>query len=244
MDFVFGNAKAVFDQCRFRLVYWGGAYFAQARDQGEDTGFVVWGGSLSPYGKGPIRPGFLARAWGAYSTVVFVKTYFDVGSVREEGWSFVGGYSNTQNVIFGAYKCFGPGYNSSLWEHNGREMSTAEAAPYMSPDYINKGKWIPYNPLNLMPAAGSSAVGSVGTARDPKSPVESIGARGQRQPRGTGSTGRGNGTGGTSRGQSPSHSPVKSSGGTTKARGSPRNGTTGTSGAHPAKGSNGSGTSP
>ncbi|CAI5473632.1 unnamed protein product [Closterium sp. Yama58-4] len=228
MDFVFGNAKAVFDQCRFRLVYWGGAYFAQAREQGEDTGFVVWGGSLSPYGKGPIRPGYLARAWGAYSTVVFVKTYFDVGSVREEGWSYVGGYSNTQNVIFGAYKCYGPGYNSSLWEHNGREMSAAEAAPYMSPDYVNKDKWIPYDPINLMPAAGSTAVGGVGAARDPNSPVQSIGAHGQRQARGTGSAGRGSSSGGTSRGHSPSPSPVHSSGGTAKGHRSPRNATTGT----------------
>ncbi|CAI5472631.1 unnamed protein product [Closterium sp. Yama58-4] len=92
MDFVFGNAKAVFDDCIFRLVYWGGAYFAQARAAGDETGFVIRGGVLTPYGsEGPIRPGYLARSWGDYSTVVFANTFFAKDAVREEGWGFVSG---------------------------------------------------------------------------------------------------------------------------------------------------------
>ncbi|CAI5992976.1 unnamed protein product [Closterium sp. NIES-64] len=141
MDFVFGNAKAVFEDCNFRLVYWGGAYFAQARGKEQNTGFVIKGGSLRPYGKGPIKPGYLARSWGDYSTVIFINTYFAEASVRAEGWSYVSGYKDMDTVTFGAYGCSGPGYNASAWEI-GTEMSAEEVKPYLSNDYINKMNWI------------------------------------------------------------------------------------------------------
>eukprot|EP00475_Leptophrys_vorax_P041443 TRINITY_DN7815_c0_g1_i1.p1 TRINITY_DN7815_c0_g1~~TRINITY_DN7815_c0_g1_i1.p1 ORF type:complete len:429 (-),score=23.75 TRINITY_DN7815_c0_g1_i1:334-1434(-) len=142
VDFIFGNAKALFHDCKFRLVTWGGGYFAQARDEGQDTGFVVLGGSLAPYGPGPIKPGYLARSWGDFSTVVFIKTYFAAGAVRPEGWGYVGGYKDFDEVTFGVYGCFGPGYNTSQWEDWAKVYTAAEAAPFSSISYVNKGNWI------------------------------------------------------------------------------------------------------
>ncbi|GJP49817.1 hypothetical protein CLOM_g8984, partial [Closterium sp. NIES-68] len=142
VDFVFGDAKALFHNCQFHLVYWGGGYFAQSRQKGEDTGFVVLGGSLSPLGKGPIKPGYLARSWGKYSTTIFINTFFAAGSVRAEGWGYVGGNKRMHHVTFAAYGCYGPGYNTTGWDDNAVILTAAEAAPYSSISYVNQGGWI------------------------------------------------------------------------------------------------------
>ncbi|CAI7804319.1 unnamed protein product [Closterium sp. NIES-54] len=110
VDFVFGNAKALFHNCQFNLVYWGGGYFAQSREKGDDTGYVILGGSLSPLGPGPIKPGYLARSWGKYSTTIFVNTYFAAGSVRPEGWGYVAGNKKLRRVTFAVSGCYGPGW--------------------------------------------------------------------------------------------------------------------------------------
>ncbi|CAI5517025.1 unnamed protein product [Closterium sp. Naga37s-1] len=142
VDFVFGNAKALFHDCKFHLVYWGGGYFAQSRQKGEDTGFVVLGGSLSPLGKGPIKPGYLARSWGKYSTTIFINTFFAAGSVRPEGWGYVGGNKRMHHVTFGAYGCYGPDYNTTGWDDTTMILTAAQAAPYSSISYVNDGGWI------------------------------------------------------------------------------------------------------
>ncbi|CAI5472635.1 unnamed protein product [Closterium sp. Yama58-4] len=172
VDFVFGNAKALFHDCKFRLVYWGGGYFAQARDKGQDTGFVVLGGSLKPFGKGPIKPGYLARSWGDYSTVVFVNTMFGAGSVRAEGWGFVNGYEDTDSLTFGAYGCYGPGYNTTGWESFAKVMTAAEAAPYSSINYVNQGGWI-VDPNALVRGVGGWVNNGNGKAGGGKKPADS-----------------------------------------------------------------------
>ncbi|CAI7903084.1 unnamed protein product [Closterium sp. NIES-53] len=172
VDFVFGNAKALFHDCKFRLVYWGGGYFAQARDKGQDTGFVVLGGSLKPFGKGPIKPGYLARSWGDYSTVVFVNTMFATGSVRAEGWGFVNGYEDTDSLTFGAYGCYGPGYNTTEWESFAKVMTAAEAAPFSSINYVNQGGWI-VDPNALVRGVGGWVNNGNGKAGGGKKPADS-----------------------------------------------------------------------
>ncbi|CAI5981160.1 unnamed protein product [Closterium sp. NIES-65] len=172
VDFVFGNAKALFHDCKFRLVYWGGGYFAQARDKGQDTGFVVLGGSLKPFGKGPIKPGYLARSWGDYSTVVFVNTMFAAGSVRAEGWGFVSGYEDTDSLTFGAYGCYGPGYNTTGWESFAKVMTAAEAAPYSSINYVNQGGWI-VDPNALVRGVGGLVNNGNGKGGGRKKPAAS-----------------------------------------------------------------------
>ncbi|CAI5991421.1 unnamed protein product [Closterium sp. NIES-65] len=142
VDFVFGNAKALFHHCEFNLVYWGGGYFAQSREKGDDTGYVILGGSLSPLGKGPIKPGYLARSWGKYSTTIFVNTYFAAGSVRPEGWGYVQGNKKLRHVTFAVYGCYGPGYDTSKWEDTAIILTASKAAPYSSIAYVNQGGWI------------------------------------------------------------------------------------------------------
>ncbi|CAI5484946.1 unnamed protein product [Closterium sp. Yama58-4] len=142
VDFVFGNAKALFHNCKFNLVYWGGGYFAQSREKGDDTGYVILGGSLSPLGPGPIKPGYLARSWGKYSTTIFVNTYFAAGSVRPEGWGYVEGNKKLRHVTFAVYGCYGPGYDTTKWEDTAKILKPAEAAPYSSISYVNQGGWI------------------------------------------------------------------------------------------------------
>ncbi|CAI5507490.1 unnamed protein product [Closterium sp. Naga37s-1] len=153
VDFVFGDAKALFHDCKFHLVYWGGGYFAQSRQKGEDTGFVVLGGSLSPLGKGPIKPGYLARSWGKYSTTIFINTFFAAGSVRPEGWGYVGGNKRMHHVTFGVYGCYGPDYNTTGWDDTSMILTAAQAAPYSSISYVNNGGWI-VDPNTLVRGVG------------------------------------------------------------------------------------------
>ncbi|KAK1385572.1 Pectinesterase [Heracleum sosnowskyi] len=144
IDFIFGRAQSVFRNCEIfvvedKRIEIHGSITAQNRPaSNEGSGFVFLGGKV--YGVGQV---YLGRAKGAFSRVVFVKTYIS-NTVVPEGWSiwrYDGG--STENLYQAEYKCYGPGAARDKRAKWAKQLTDKEVAPFLSIDFINGKDWLP-----------------------------------------------------------------------------------------------------
>ncbi|XP_043708952.1 probable pectinesterase 67 [Telopea speciosissima] len=143
IDFIFGRATSIFKSCEIFVVAdtrvkIHGSITAQNRQSaGEDSGFVFIGGKV--YGIGGV---YLGRAKGAYSRVIFAKTYLSMTIVPEgwSNWSYPGG---TENLLQAEYKCHGPGSNTTQRVSWAKQLTEEQASPYMAIDFIDGKEWLP-----------------------------------------------------------------------------------------------------
>ncbi|KAL5558022.1 hypothetical protein UlMin_034233 [Ulmus minor] len=149
-DFICGNAASLFEKCHLHSLAEGtGAITAQRRmSPSENTGFAFLGCTVSG-----VRTALLGRPWGPYSKVVFAFTYMsDV--ILPEGWEDWGDVVKHKTVYFGQYKCYGPGARISKrveWAHN--NLTSEEAAPFLTKDLINGKAWIRPTPSKFKRAS-------------------------------------------------------------------------------------------
>ncbi|KAG0562476.1 hypothetical protein KC19_9G149500 [Ceratodon purpureus] len=139
IDFIFGDGLSIYKECTINVVSDGsGSVTAQKRQRtDENTGFSFV--QCSVVGSGHV---YLGRAWGPYSRVVFSFTYMaDVVDTR--GWMDWGIPERQQTVYYGEYRCTGPGsvsYGRVPWS---RELTDADAAPFVSLSFIDGESWVP-----------------------------------------------------------------------------------------------------
>ncbi|GAB2265726.1 Probable pectinesterase 67 [Dionaea muscipula] len=141
-DFIFGRAKSSFHNCEIfvitdrRLVIHGSVTAQNRKSPDEDSGYAFVKGDV--YGTGEV---YLGRAKGAYSRVVFAHTYLS-GTIVPEGWSNWSYDGSTENIYFAEYKCSGPGSFGARapWA---KKLDDAEAAPFLSVDFIDGTQWLP-----------------------------------------------------------------------------------------------------
>ncbi|OWM66420.1 probable pectinesterase 53 [Punica granatum] len=139
VDFVFGDGLSLYRNCHLHAVtnsY--GALTAQKRESLlDETGFSFVECRVT--GSGAL---YLGRAWGTFSRVVFAYTYMDK-IITPRGWYDWGDKNREMTVFFGQYKCLGPGAAYEARVPWSRELTSEEAEPFISLDFIDGNEWLP-----------------------------------------------------------------------------------------------------
>ncbi|XP_077242289.1 pectinesterase 11 [Tasmannia lanceolata] len=137
-DFIFGNSISLFDKCHLNsLSPQDGAITAQGRiSPTENTAFSFVDCKITGVGHA-----LLGRPWKDYSRVVFARTYMS-NVILPQGWDDWNDPARQRTVFYGQYRCYGPGANLSGrvgWSH---ELSSEEAAPFMTKTMIDGLDWL------------------------------------------------------------------------------------------------------
>ena len=138
VDFIFGDAKAVFERCELHGIATGNVmYTAQSKHTpDQDSGYVFKDCKLTG---APRSPGNIAlgRAWRPYATVVFLNAQIDA-PVIPAGWvdwpRF--GVSTLPTAFFAEYHSTGPGADPGKREPFSHQLTADEAAKWASPAFL------------------------------------------------------------------------------------------------------------
>ena len=149
VDFIFGDARSVFDHCLIRSTpHSVGFITAQSRSAaGQDSGFVFQDCRLvAAPGVGNV---YLGRPWRAYATVVFADTWMDAHIVPA-GWRewHPDETHYLATAFFAEYRSSGPGADGAAREPNAVHL-TAEQAQKFAPANFLRGSdgWDPTSEL-------------------------------------------------------------------------------------------------
>lgn len=141
VDFIFGQATAVFDNCVIHSKADGYIAAPMRFAADEPSGFVFINSKLT--GAGTDKGVFLGRPWRAYGRTVFLNT--EMGAhIRDEGWNNWGNAENEKTAYFAEYNSSGAGAKMServKWIH---QLSETEAKQFEIENFL-KGKdgWNP-----------------------------------------------------------------------------------------------------
>jgi pectinesterase len=138
VDFIFGNATAVFDNCEIHSL--GAGYVtAQSRVSADSTtGYVFYKCNLT--GENTGKGVFLGRPWRPFSRVVYIDCTLG-GHIRPEGWDNWRSADNEKTAFYAEYGSKGPGAESAkrvAWVH----ALTPEQAKAFEPESFLQG-WKP-----------------------------------------------------------------------------------------------------
>ncbi len=141
VDFIFGNALALFDSCEIHSK--GDGYLTAVNRTAADqpTGYVFYKCRLT--GENQKNGSYLGRPGEPYARVVYIDTFID-SFIRPEGWDNWRDLKNEATAWYGEIGSTGPGAKTEgrvKWSH---QLTPAEAAPFM-PDIFLRGNdgWNP-----------------------------------------------------------------------------------------------------
>ncbi|KAH7578655.1 hypothetical protein JRO89_XS01G0411200 [Xanthoceras sorbifolium] len=140
VDFIFGRAKSLYVNTELRVLGDKGmtVITAQARDSSsEDCGFSFVHCQITGTGSGT----YLGRAWMPSPRVVFSYTTMS-SVVNPAGWSNNFQTEREKTVFFGEYKSSGPGANPATRAKFTKQLTEAQARPFMVLGYIQGSKWL------------------------------------------------------------------------------------------------------
>lgn len=155
IDFIFGNAAVVFQQCIIyvRRPLKGQANMITAQGRGDpfqNTGISIHNSRiLAASDLKPVVGSFktyLGRPWQQYSRTVILKTYLD-SLVDPSGWSPWGNSNFAQGTLYyGEYKNFGPSSstkNRVKWSGYHVITSATTASRFTVGSFIAGRSWLP-----------------------------------------------------------------------------------------------------
>ncbi|KAJ4848121.1 hypothetical protein Tsubulata_826172 [Turnera subulata] len=154
IDFIFGNAAAVFQNCYIVLRRpLGGSYnviLANGRtDPGQNTGFSLHNCRITASSDfSPVKHNFnsyLGRPWKQYSRSVVMQSNID-DSITSRGWiEWPGAGSYSKTLYFAEYSNSGPGAGTSgrvKWP-GFHAIGTPEAVKFTVGNFIAGSSWLP-----------------------------------------------------------------------------------------------------
>ncbi|XP_075488815.1 pectinesterase QRT1 [Primulina tabacum] len=137
IDFIFGNAKSLYQESSIHVVGDAFAIAAQHRNSpDEDTGFSFTNCTIN--GTGLI---YLGRAWAGYSRIIYSYCEFDI-NIRPEGWEDWRTPSRQNTVVFGEYQCGGRGADRRGRVPWSKALKYLEARPFLDITFIKGKQWL------------------------------------------------------------------------------------------------------
>jgi pectinesterase len=124
VDFIFGNATAVFDHCTIHSKN-GGYVTAASTPADRRDGYVFLDCTLTGEG----TPAYLGRPWRPYAAVTFLRCQLGP-HVRPQGWDNWRNPENEKTARYGEYRCTGTGADRSGRVAWAKELTDEEAAHY------------------------------------------------------------------------------------------------------------------
>ena len=145
VDFIFGNATAVFDHSEIHANGPGWLTAQSRTSPGQKTGYAIVDSRVTS----GIAPGAprdtisLGRPWRPFSRVVFLNTKLPA-NVIPEGWNLWGRTSETPQAYYAEFHSTGPGANPAkrlAWSH---QLTEREAAQFRPRAFLaGKDRWDP-----------------------------------------------------------------------------------------------------
>lgn len=156
VDFIFGNATAVFDTVEVHTVGTG-FITAQSRTSSSQTsGYVFTNSNLTTASTS--YKTYLGRPWRPYSRVVYLNTTM-AGHITPAGWDNWGNTANEATAYYAEYNSSGAGANPSArvsWSH---QLTSSQASAYSTANFLNQDGWLTtaMNYVNSLRALGFQA---------------------------------------------------------------------------------------
>ncbi|HEU5458009.1 MAG TPA: pectinesterase family protein [Terracidiphilus sp.] len=151
VDFIFGDSKAVFENCEIRSTpHKGGFITAQSKHYpAEDSGYVIDHCKLTA-DPGVIGKVYLGRPWRPYATVIYLHTWMG-DHIAPAGWRewHPGETHSLDTAYYAEYDSTGPGAHPTERDPHTRFLNAAQAAQY-APQVFLRGSdgWNPLLPPN------------------------------------------------------------------------------------------------
>ncbi|WP_211316372.1 pectinesterase family protein [Niabella yanshanensis] len=138
VDFMFGGAKTLFDNCQIHSNRTGGYVTAASTPTGQDYGYVYLNCNFTA--NAGVSAVYLGRPWRPEAQVVLMAC--QLGShIRAEGWHNWNNPDNEKTAYYAEYKSTGPGANAIgrvSWSH---QLPDTEASKYTFEKMF--GNWDP-----------------------------------------------------------------------------------------------------
>lgn len=138
VDFIFGDAKAVFENCEIHSIphIAGGYLTAQSNTRpGQDAGYVFNHCKITAdEGAGTV---YLGRPWRDYATVIFMNTDIEA-PIAAAGWSDWKSAPQPRlpMATYAEFNSTGPGANPKAREPYSRQLTSEEAEKYETKVYL------------------------------------------------------------------------------------------------------------
>ncbi len=158
VDFLFGNASAVFDRSEIHELS-PGYLTAQSRTSPrQTTGYVILHSRITSSLEAPSGPSsasapmfFLGRPWRAYSRAVVIETELPA-TLSPEGWSKWKGNNNDATAFYAEFHNSGPGAaieHRASWTH---QLTAAEMQKYLPAQFLRgPDHWNPQAEASKLP---------------------------------------------------------------------------------------------
>jgi pectin methylesterase-like acyl-CoA thioesterase len=132
VDFIFGDSKAVFENCEIHSTPHGGGYItAQSKHYPkQDSGFVIDHCRLTA-DPGVTGTVFLGRPWRPYATVIYLHTEMD-DKIDPAGWRewHPGDTHSLETVYYAEFDSTGPGARANQRDPHTHFLTPDEARQY------------------------------------------------------------------------------------------------------------------
>ena len=144
VDFIFGNATAVFEGC---TIHSKGPGYITAHwriSDAEPNGFVFLNCKLTGAVTG--QAVYLGRPWRPYGRVVFINCWMDA-HIKPEGWDNWRDPAREKTARFAEYKSSGPGANPAARVVWSKQLNDQEIQPFVARTFLrgvdnwNPTKW-------------------------------------------------------------------------------------------------------